>query len=140
MVIDALAVDANILVAAMMGGRTRDLLVRLRRAGVDLAAPEEVLGEVEEHIPELAEFVRAQIDQFKLAFWSLPVQRVAAGEYAEALKRAVGLVGNRDPDDAPVVALALTRGIPVWSNDRDLKELEGVCVVTTRDVAGMFPE
>ena len=140
MALDALAVDANVLVAAMMGGRTRDLLVRLRRAGVDLAAPEEVFREVEEHVPELAEFVRARIDQFKLAFWSLPVQRIAAGEYAVALKRAAKLIGNRDPDDIPVVALALARGICVWSNDRDLLELKGVRVVATRDVAGIFAE
>jgi predicted nucleic acid-binding protein len=37
---------------------------------------------------------------------------------AEASRR----IGNRDPDDIPILALALALSIPLWSNDKDFKD------------------
>ena len=135
-----MAVDANVLVAAMLGGRTRDLLVRGRRAGLTLITAVEVIREVEEHIPEQAEYVGVRPDSLKLALWSLPVESVANAEYASQMAHAADLMKDRDPDDAPLVALALTRDIPVWSNDRDFRGLPGIRVMTTVDVARMIAE
>ncbi len=133
---ETLAVDANIMVAAMMGGRTRDLISRIRRSGTDLLTVPEAYREVEEHLAELAGYVGAHPDQFRLALWSLPVRRVIHADYSAGLERAAALVGARDPDDAPLVALALAQGIPIWSNDRGLTGLhgKGIEVYTTRQV------
>jgi predicted nucleic acid-binding protein len=136
--IEALAVDANILVPAMMGGRTRDLMVRLALLPMDLQAPEDALIEVEDHIVDLAGYVRARIDAFRLALASIPVRRIPRSEYARELQTAKELIKKRDPDDAPVVALALARGIPIWSNDKDLKSLKHVSVFTTRELAALL--
>jgi predicted nucleic acid-binding protein len=47
---------------------------------------------------------------------------------ADALRRYHPL--SRDPDDWPTIALALTLGLPVWSQDEDLTTA-GVEVFTT---------
>lgn len=138
MPVNALAVDANVLVAAMMGGRTRDLMVRVRRAGIDLVSTEETFQEVEAHLPELAEAAGARVEQFKLALWSMPVERSAREAYQGMMGRALEMMKGRDLEDAPIVALSLSRGIPVWSNDRDLAGLKGTQRLTTREVAALI--
>ena len=134
--IKTLAVDANILVPAMMGGRTRDLIVHLAVVPIELQAPEDAFIEVEDHVVDLTGYVRARIDAFRLALASVPVLRVLRRAYEHELERAKELTKKRDPDDAPVVALALAKGIPIWSNDKDLKAIR---IFTTRDLATIFP-
>jgi predicted nucleic acid-binding protein len=133
--IKALALDANILVPAMLGGRTRDLIVRLALAQVELQSPEDAWVEVEDRIADLAGYTRARIDAFRLALASIPVRRVARSDYAASMDRARKLIEARDAEDVPIVALALAKNLPVWSNDKDLKTLQEIRVYTTRELA-----
>lgn len=43
-------------------------------------------------------------------------------EYATKLESAKRAIARRDPDDVPLLALALAFGVPVWSNDNDFKD------------------
>ena len=123
----------------MLGGRTRDLIVRLALVPIELQAPHDVLIEVEDHLVDLAGYVRARIDSFRMALASLPVRRFPRRDYEHELERARALTSLRDPGDASVVALALCRRIPVWSNDKDLRVVKEIQLFTTRDLFAMFP-
>ncbi|MBU4373625.1 MAG: hypothetical protein KKD69_07195 [Euryarchaeota archaeon] len=44
-----------------------------------------------------------------------------------------------DEDDSPFLALCLARGIPLWSNDKPLKEKQSVVkVLSTSELFGMM--
>jgi len=53
-------------------------------------------------------------------------------EYATRLADAALI--SPDPDDVPYLALALTLGIPLWSNDKALKGQTNVKVLATSDL------
>lgn len=126
-----LAADANVLLAAILGGR----------AGLILASPkvdeilttEPTLAEVQEYAAVLAVKKRLSADLLLLAVASLPVSVVPQKEYASRMAEARRRIGRRDPDDAPLLALALKFDVPVWSNDKDFAET-GVPWYTTEDL------
>lgn len=69
------------------------------------------------------------------AVLSLLVLTVVPEEiYSEQVPAAEDLIGKRDPDDVELLALALSLGCPVWSNDNDLKQLQEIKVYTTAEV------
>jgi predicted nucleic acid-binding protein len=45
----------------------------------------------------------------------------------------------RDPEDWPTVALALTRSLPIWSQDKDM-EAAAITVFTTGDLIDAMRE
>lgn len=114
------ALDANILIRAVLGQRVR----RILEAHVDdisFFIPETAYAEAEEHLAALA--IKRGGDPDK----ALAVLRAVAefgtiaglelyGAFeAEARKR----LGARDPDDWPVLATALALGCPIWTEDTD---------------------
>jgi predicted nucleic acid-binding protein len=46
---------------------------------------------------------------------------VGRAAYAEAIPEAKKRIGQRDPDDIELLALALAFDVPVWSNDKDFE-------------------
>lgn len=116
-----LAADANVLLAAVIGGR----------AGLILTHPqvEEVfttqrnLEEVEAYALRLAEKKGLLPDILLLAVAALPISVIEEEEYSRKLSEARRLIAKRDPDDADLLALALHFDLPIWSNDRDFENL-----------------
>ena len=58
---------------------------------------------------------------------------VAREDYAAAVPKAEKRIGERDPDDIDLLALAIQLKIPVWSNDNDF-EGTGVEWYTTAEL------
>jgi len=56
-----------------------------------------------------------------------------AADYESQRAEAERRIAARDPDDWPTVALALTLGLPVWSQDKDLT-IAGLDVHTTGEL------
>ena len=52
----------------------------------------------------------------------LPVEVCEEAVYRQHLAAARRYVSDRDPDDAPLAALAIAFGIPIWSHDEDFRE------------------
>lgn len=123
-----LAADANVLLAAVIGGRAR--LVLNHPLVLEVFTTEPTLAEVEEYALVLAEKKKLRPDLVLLAVAALPVTVVGQAAYSKSLARAVRRIGRRDPDDAELLALALQFRIPVWSNDRDFEKV-GVELFTT---------
>ena len=112
-----LAADANVLLAAVIGGRSR--LVLNHPKVQEILTTEHTFSEVEEYAPILAAKRGIPVDVLILAVAALPVTIVETTCYERKLPDARRQIGDRDPDDAELLALALQLKIPVWSNDKD---------------------
>jgi predicted nucleic acid-binding protein len=106
-----------VLLSAVLGGRARLILTSPQIEEILTVAT--VITEVEEYAGLLAKKKRLAEDLVLLAVAALPVTIADREEYAAALPEAMKRIGPRDPDDADLLALALTRKIPIWSNDED---------------------
>jgi predicted nucleic acid-binding protein len=125
-----LAADANVLLAAVLGGRAR-LVLQYPKIREVLSA-EAALAEVQEYALILAWKKRLSIDLVLLAVASLPVT-IRRETYANSISEAKRRIGRRDPDDVEILALALYFQIPMWSNDKDFEDA-GVEWYTTEDL------
>jgi predicted nucleic acid-binding protein len=77
------------------------------------------LDEVREYVPYFAARYKLPEELLLETLEFLPVQVYAEHEYAGQLSAARRLLADRDEDDVALAALALTLGVPIWSNDRD---------------------
>jgi predicted nucleic acid-binding protein len=126
-----LVADANVLLAAVLGGRAKAIL---EHPEIDeLLTAEPTLAEVQEYAVILARKRRLSLDTLLLAVAALPVTVVEQATYSSSLPQARKLIANRDPDDVDVLALALQGDLPVWSNDNDFEET-GVEWYTTAEL------
>jgi predicted nucleic acid-binding protein len=117
-----LAADANVLLAAVLGGRARLILGSPETEEIFTA--QATFAEVEEYAAVLAKKKRLPADLLLLAVASLPVTIVDRAAYANSLSEAKRRIGRRDPDDVDILALALQFEIPIWTNDRDFEDSE----------------
>ncbi len=115
-----LAADANALLSAVLGGRSK-LILEHPKVNEVLTA-EETFAEVQEYAGFLAKKKHLPTDLVLLAVTTLPVTVVERRVYAGRLPEAAKRIGKRDPDDVPILALALSLRVPVWSNDKDFED------------------
>lgn len=126
-----LVADANVLLAAVLGGRAKAVLQHPEIE--ELLTPETTLAEVQEYAVVLAKKKRLSLDTLLLAIAALPVSVVEETVYASELLQARKLIAQRDPDDVDVLALALHLSLPLWSNDNDFEET-GIDWYTTAEL------
>ncbi len=129
MPIAAVVADANVLLSAAIG---KAALRVFTEYGVVVHASEFNLSEVEEYLPQLVRKYRLPEDSVFLHWRGLPIVAHAPEDYASELAGASQALQDRDPDDAHPLALARTLGLPLWSNDRDLRNLGVECYPTAR--------
>ena len=130
-----LAADANVLLSAVLGGRAR-LILECPQVD-EVLTVEQIMAEVEEYAVFLARKKHLAEDLVLLAVSALPVAVVARSAYAEAIPEAKKRIGQRDPDDIELLALALAFDLPVWSNDKDF-EGTGIRWLTTEKLLGQL--
>ncbi|MGD0222592.1 MAG: PIN domain-containing protein [Terriglobia bacterium] len=116
-----IAADANALLSAVLGGRAN--LILQHPAMEEIFTAEETLDEVQEYAVRLARKKRLHEDLVLLAVATLPVTVIERKIYASGIAEASRRIGQRDPDDIPILALALTLNVPLWSNDKDFKDV-----------------
>jgi len=134
-VTESLVVDANPLLAALLGGSARGVIFSGK---FTFYAPQHTLFEVEKYLPRVAEKLgQPEADLFH-AFQLLPVIPCQPRDYDSHIPQATGLIGSRDPKDVHVLALALKLGLPIWTHDRDFEGLPGVAVRTTGEMVAML--
>jgi predicted nucleic acid-binding protein len=115
-----LVADANVLLAAVLGGRAKAIL---QHPEIDeLLTTGAALDEVQEYAGILARKRRLSLDTLLLAIAALPVTVIEEAIYSSSLPQARRLIAKRDPDDVHVLALALHTNLPLWSNDNDFEE------------------
>ena len=140
-----MVVDANKLIAAFL----RDGLIRrvLLLGGIRFFTIDYVLEELEEHKNELLR--KARIDERAYAHILrhilLPSITVVEGEEVlDVVEEAYEIARGFDPDDWPVIALALKLGVPIWTNDKKIVEASRSTkrfrAITTRELLEILAE
>lgn len=129
-------IDANILFAlSKPSSVANNILLRYKPR---LLAPDFALFELYKYKRELIK--KSGIDNFDKIIDSLKskVVFVDKAEYKALLKKAHLLLP--DPKDAPYLALALYKGLAVWSNDQHFKEQSLIKVFTTEELIKFLPK
>ena len=129
-----LVVDANILVRAVLGKRVRGV-IEAYVEDVSFFVPEVAFAEAEEHLPALV-IKRGNDPAEALAFLRTLgrlVEMIGSDVYGEFEAEARERLGQRDPEDWPILAAALALGCPIWTEDTDFFGC-GVATWTSRSV------
>jgi predicted nucleic acid-binding protein len=114
---------------------TRELILR---HPIDLVSAPYLLVEFEEYKDEI--FLKSHLDKWVL----LEIENILLSkiiiipqdETKHLTKEAISI--SLDLDDSPFFEVALHLDIPIWSNDKRLKEQNRVKVLSTEEVAGLF--
>jgi predicted nucleic acid-binding protein len=130
----ALVLDANIMLRGVLGTRVRALIEQYAD-DVSLLTPQSCVDEVHEYLPSLCakrgwnlEAARETLDALLTG-----IQIVENAALAELEDDARRRIAARDPDDWPVIALAIAISAPVWTEDPDFFGA-GVATWTTTNV------
>src|SRR5712671_2011063 len=110
----ALVVDANILVRAVLGKRVREVLETYCEQ-VSFFVPEAAYAEAEEHLPKLIIKHRGDPERALALLRAVRtlVEVIGSDVYGEFEAKARERLGQRDPEDWPVLASALALGCPI---------------------------
>lgn len=116
----AIVLDANILIRAVLGVRVRELITN-HAADVSFFAPDTAYAEAREHLPGLLEKrgVSGMAALATLEALESLVHPIDVEWYQSQEQQALARIGERDPDDWPALACALTLDCPVWTEDAD---------------------
>jgi predicted nucleic acid-binding protein len=127
----ALVLDANILIRAVLGRRVRQIL-RKHADEVRFCTPESCFIEARKYIVDLAQR-RDMAPAAALAVLTeieSIVQSATPPLYQAYERSARWRIERRDPDDWPVLAVAMLFNCPIWTEDRDFFGV-GVPIWTT---------
>jgi predicted nucleic acid-binding protein len=115
-----LALDANILIRAVLGSRVLTLL-RTYAGRVEFLAPDAAFHEARARLPEILErrHVPSAPAMTVLDHLTSLVQIVESETYSQHEATARERIGKRDEDDWPVLAVALAFLCPIWTEDAD---------------------
>lgn len=126
--IEKLAVDANPLLSAIIGGNARNIFL----SATDTMFYTTIFNfkEVEKYIPVFAKKRGIPPEDLYMALSLLPIIVCNERSYHSGLARAFKLIGKKDPDDAHLLALSLKLNCPIWSNDKDFAG-SGITIYST---------
>ena len=117
-----LAADANVLLSAAMGRAAFKAMEPSFPVSVTLACVASVVEEVREYLPSVAEEQGMDSNKALVLFDAFEIEEHTPDVYQDKLEEARRQIGKRDPDDVELLALALSLGIPVWTNDKDFED------------------
>lgn len=132
-------IDANILFAALIrDNKSRSLLVS---ENLKLYAPEFILDELEKYKSEILRKTGKSAEEFErvLAVLKRRLNTTSLPELTPFMKKAEDMAP--DQKDVAYLALALKLKVPVWSNDKALKEKQAtVKVYSTEEILSLVDE
>ena len=114
-----LVLDANILIRVVLGQRVRQILEQYEDT-IIFHSPDACFDDAREYLPLILEQrgIDSRPGVTALDQISRIVQCVDRSLYEEFKEPARERI-KRDPDDWPIVAVALLLGLPIWTEDQD---------------------
>ncbi len=122
-----LAADANVILSAVAGKAA--LRVFLEK-DIEIVTTQFNIDEVKEYLSVIAEKYELREEILESQLKLLPLRIYQQNYYKDFLHAAARRLSGKDEDDVELLALSIKLKIPVWSNDRDFKNM-GVEVYTT---------
>lgn len=131
-----LVVDTNVLISALVKpALSRDLLMN---PDLSLFSPDSAIFEILKHEVELTAksgLSAQELRAFVAALLS-KITIVPAEEFTSSLREALKIAPH--PEDAPFLALCLSKKISLWSNDKTLGRQNRVKVLTTQELVKLL--
>lgn len=130
-----IALDANILIRAVLGRRVRQLIEAYAAQGVRFFAPDIAFDDTEEYLPSLLK-KRGKPDievSTSLEYLRQLIEPVGRNLYATFEDEARQHLRGRDESDWPVLAAALGLACAIWTEDADFFGT-GIAVWTTNRI------
>ena len=127
-----LVVDTSCLIAALIRpAKSREIICSLKFV---LYAPEHILSESLHHKKDIIEKAAISDGAFDelMSILLTNINIVPENEFRRCRDEALRL--SRHQEDTLFLALALAKKIPIWSNDKDLKQQPIVRVLTTSEL------
>lgn len=127
-----LVIDSNVLISSLIAGRLTEIILSPK---LELIAPECVWVEFDNNKSEIikksgltsSEFVELLIEM------QAKIKVVPMDEYVSFFGKAEKILGKH-VKDAPFIALALKYDCPFWSYEKRFSKIDGVEVLTTKEV------
>jgi len=125
-----LVVDSNVLFTYFW----KKSFARNNLMSYDLYSPVYALEEINKHKIEIIRKTQISLKEFKDLRMQLAIaiEFIPVSEYKTFLNKALRI--SPDTKDVDFFALALRLKLPIWSNDRQLKDQKSVIVLTTREL------
>jgi len=116
-----IVVDANILISALLGGKSRFILFDTK---FEFIVNEFILKEVEKYIPFISKKSGVPEKEIRKGITLLPLKIVSKNYYKDYLKQAEKLMGKIDKSDIDILALYLKEKTFLWSEDKDFEKVK----------------
>lgn len=113
-----IAVDANIILSALLGGKPSIILYSSQ---FQFITTEFTLAEVEKYLPRLSKKLQLSINELRFALSLLPLEQFHKKTYQQYLAIAKTMIGQIDEKDVDILALALRFDCYLWSQDKDFE-------------------
>jgi len=127
-----IVVDANILISALLGGKSRFILFDPK---FEFIVNEFTLREVEKYIPFISKKSGVSEKEIRKGISLLPLKIVSKNYYKDYLKQAEKLIGKIDKNDIDILALYLKEKTFLWSEDKDFEKIKPkINLLKTKDL------
>lgn len=124
------AVDANIILSALLGGKPSSILFDPR---FKFITTEFTIQEVEKYLPRLGKKLEIPAKNFKALLSKIPLKIYPRKFYQDYLTGANEVMRDIDLKDAEILALALKCNNYLWSQDKDFEKSEYQKLLKTYD-------
>ena len=125
-----IVVDANVIISALIGGSSRDILFDHR---YDFLTTEFTLEEVKKYIPEIAKKSKADEKFITETLELIPLTIKKRDFYEESLSEAEEMIGEIDEKDVEILGLAIETNDYLWSQDKDFEKAGYEKLLKTKD-------
>ncbi len=125
-------IDTNILFTFFWQNSSTKKLIQDKK--IELFSPLFALHELSNYKSEIMQKTKITKEEFTILFNDLKkyVSFIPSKEYKSYQEQAKSL--SPDKDDVDFIALALCYKCPLWSNDKDLKNIDEHTILTTKEI------
>lgn len=116
-----IAVDANVIISALLGGKARFLLFDSR---YDFLTTSFNVNEARRYFPRIA--AKSGVEQSRLEelLSFLPITIINRGEYQQQIRKATKMMDETNRHDIDLLALVLEKNSYLWSEDRHFEKIK----------------
>jgi len=116
-----IVVDANAILAALLGGSARFILFKRE---FEFVTTEHTLKEVEKYLDLVSKKSKVSKDEIIYALKLLPLKIHPSSFYQTKMKLARHLIDKIDPKDADILALSLKLNTYLWTQDNHFNKIK----------------
>lgn len=125
-----IVVDANVIISALIGGSSRDILFNHR---FEFLTTEFTMDEVKKYVPEISKKSNTDESYILETLELIPLNVKEKKFYQDSLEEAQDIIGDIDEKDVEILALALETNNYLWSEDNHFEKAGYKKLIKTKD-------